>query len=156
MGDKMTPFTATPAFQGVDCAKNVQAQTSQLVPASLSDSAPWLYSALSQLHDLERVGQNMPGVGDLRLSEGASTTTRTLLSLIEVEVLPSPTLYPISGRGVGMRWNVGRREVEFTTFASGSTVVAKLENNQLVDDTELPQNPVAELNSYLKWLVSAR
>ncbi len=152
----MTPITATPAFQSVECAREVQAATSQLVPAALSDSAPWLYSALSQLHDLERTGRDVPGVGDLRLSDTASTTTRTLLSLIEVGTLPPPTLYPISGRGIGMRWNVGRREVEFTTFASGTTVVAKLENDQLVDDAELNENPVAELNSYLKWLVSAR
>jgi len=152
----MTPITAGAAFQSVEYAKQVQAATSELVPASLSDSAPWLYSALSQLHELERGGRNLPGVGDLRLSDAASSATRTLLSLIEVGTLPSPTLYPISGRGVGMRWNVGRREVEFTTFASGSTVMAKLENFQLVDDAELAGNPVVELNSYLKWLVGAR
>jgi hypothetical protein len=152
----MTPITACPAFRCVENAMHVQAATSELVPASLSDSAPWLYSALSQLHDLERRGRNVPGVGDLRLSDAAANATRTLLSLIEVETLPSPTLYPISGCGVGMRWKVGRREVEFTTFASGNTVMAKLENLQLVDDTELALSPVIELNSYLQWLVGAR
>jgi hypothetical protein len=152
----MTPITASAAFQNIESAMHVQAATSELVPSSLSGSAPWLYSALSQLHDLERQGRDIPGVGDLRLSDVASRATRTLLSLIEVGTLPAPTLYPISGCGVGMRWNVGRREVEFTTFASGNTVMAKLENYQLLDDAELAANPVVELNSYLQWLVGAR
>lgn len=152
----MTPITAGAAFQCVEYPKDIRAATSELVPTSLSDSAPWLYSALSQLHELERFGSDVRGVGDLRVSDNASTKTRTLLSLIEVDTLPPPTLCPISGGGVGMRWNVGRREVEFTTFASGSTVMAKLENSQLVDDSDLPGNQIADLNSYLKWLVGAR
>jgi hypothetical protein len=158
MGDKMTPITATPAFQNVECAYAVQASTSELVPASLSDTAPWLYSALSQLHDLQRSGRKIPGVGDLRIAEPASTQIRTILSLIEVNTLPIPTLSPISGGGIGMKWDVGNREVEFTIFASGNTVVARLEDAQLIDDCELAGNSQAQadLNRYLGWLVGAR
>jgi hypothetical protein len=113
---------------------------------------------LSQLHDLQRAGRNVPEVGDLHVAEKASTQTRTILSLIRVQTLPTPTLYPISGGGVGMKWNVGNREVEFTIFASGSTVVAELENAQLVDDCEFAQDSQAQtdLNGYLAWLVGAR
>jgi hypothetical protein len=154
----MTPITATPAFEQVICAQAIQTSTSELVPASLSDTAPWLYSALSQLHDLQRAGRSVSEVGDLRIAEPASTQIRTILSLIKVKTLPTPTLYPISGGGVGMKWNVGNREVEFTTFASGNTVVAELEDAQLVDDCEFEENFQAQvdLNSYLGWLVGAR
>jgi hypothetical protein len=154
----MTPITAAPAFQHVDSVHGLQASTSELVPASLSDTAPWLYSALSQLHDLERSGRDIPGVGDLRVAEPASGQTRTVLSLVEVDTLPIPTLYPISGGGIGMRWNVGNREVEFTTFGNGNTVMAMLENDQLVQDSEFNGNLNAhtDLNSYLRWLVGAR
>jgi hypothetical protein len=79
-----------------------------------------------------------------------------LLSFIEVRELPSPVLYPISGRAVGMRWNVGRREVEFTIFADGNTVMAKLEKSELVDDTELTGDMHAEVGQYLEWVVGAR
>ena len=151
----MTPITAGPVFQCVECPKDARAGTSELAPASLSDSAPWLYSALSQLHDLERAGRNVPAVGNLRISDNASTQMRTLLSLIEVGSLPPPTLFPISGGVVGMRWHVGRREVEFTTFAGGNTVMAKLENSQLVDDSDFASDR-PELNTYLNWLVGAR
>jgi len=154
----MTPITATPAFEQVLSVKAVQASTSELVPASLSDTAPWLYSALSQLHDLQRAGRDVPEVGDLRIAETASTQIRTILSLISVRTLPTPILYPISGGGVGMKWSVGNREVEFTTFASGNTIAAELENAQLVDDCEFAENSKAQtdLNSYLGWLVNAR
>jgi len=154
----MTPITSTPAFQNIDFVHAVPASTSELVPASLSDTAPWLYSALSQLHELQRSGRELPGVGDLRIAERASTQIRTILSLIEVNTLPTPTLSPISGGGIGMKWNVGNREVEFTTFASGNTVVAKLEDALLIDDCEFARNSHAQtdLNRYLGWLVGAR
>jgi hypothetical protein len=79
-----------------------------------------------------------------------------LLSLIEVRQLPPPVLYPISGRAIGMRWNVGRREVEFTVFDNGNTVMAKLERSELVDDTELTGDMHAEVGRYLEWVVGAR
>jgi hypothetical protein len=57
-----------------------------------------------------------------------------------------------------MKWDVGNREVEFTIFASGNTVVARLEDAQLIDDCELAGNSQAQadLNRYLGWLVGAR
>jgi len=151
----MTPLTATPAFQHVDSVHAVKAATSELVPASLSDTAPWLYSALSQLHDLQDSGRNLIGVGDLRISERASTQVRTILSLINIKTLPTPVLYPLSGSGIGLKWTVGSREVEFTIFASAKTVVAKLEKGQLLDDCEFSEGTDAQsdLNGYLGWLV---
>jgi hypothetical protein len=152
----MTPISASAVLQPVDCQVYIQAATSELVSASLSGSAPWLYSALSQLHELESSGRDLPGVGDLRISDAASGQMLSLLSLIKVRELPPPALYPISGRGVGMRWNVGRREVEFTIFADGNTVMAKLERSDLVDDTELTGDMHAEVGQYLEWVVGAR
>jgi len=108
------------------------------------------------LHELEISGRDLPGVGDLRISDAASGQMLSLLSLIKVRELPPPALYPISGRGVGMRWNVGRREVEFTIFADGNTVMAKLERSDLVDDTELTGDMHAEVGQYLEWVVGAR
>jgi hypothetical protein len=155
----MTPITADPAFQHVEASQALRVSTSVLVPASLSDTAPWLYSALSQLHHLQREGCAVPGVGDLRIAEPASIQIRSVLALIDANVtLPTPTLYPISGGGVGMKWDVGSREVEFTIFASGNAVVAKLDSDQVIDDSELTGNPhaCADLNDYLGWLVAAR
>lgn len=152
----MTPITASATLQPVDCPHPIHAATSELATASLSGSAPWLYSALSQLHEVENAGRNVPGVGDLRVSEVASTQMRRLLSMIEVRALPSPILYPISGRGLGMRWNAGRREVEFTIFADGNTVMAKLQRSELVDDAELTGDMHAEVGEYLEWVVGAR
>jgi hypothetical protein len=154
----MTPLTATPAFEHVELAPTIPTATSELVATALSDMAPWLYSALSQLHNIERHGQNLPGVGDLRIADPASTQMKVLLSHIAITDLPTPLLYPISGRGAGMKWNVGKREVEFTIFASGATVMAKLENDELLDDSELNADPnfCKAVNSYLAWLIGAR
>ncbi len=155
----MTPITAAPVFEHIDSARAIHASTCELVPASLSDTAPWLYSALSQLHELQRGGRDIPGVGDLRITDSASTQIRTVLSVIKVgETLPTPTLYPISGGAVGMKWNVGKREVEVTTFANGNTVVARIDGDQIIEDCELRDNYQArtELSTYLRWLVGER
>jgi hypothetical protein len=148
--------SASAPLQPVDCTNYIHAATSELVSASLTGSAPWLYSALSQLHELQNSGRDLPGVGDLRISDAASTQVLMLLSLIEVRELLPPVLYPISGQGIGMRWNVGRREVEFTVFSDGNTVMAKLEKSELVDDTELTGDMHAEVGQYLEWVVGAR
>jgi hypothetical protein len=150
------PISASAPLQPVDCQPHIHAATSELVSASLTGSAPWLYSALSQLHELQNSGRDLPGVGDLRISDAASTQILMLLSLIEVRELLPPVLYPISGQGIGMRWNVGRREVEFTVFADGNTVMAKLERSELVDDVELTGDMHAEVGQYLEWVVGAR
>jgi hypothetical protein len=150
------PISASAPLQPVDCQSYIHAATSELVSASLTGSAPWLYSALSQLHELQNSGRDLPGVGDLRISDAASTQILMLLSLIEVRDLLPPVLYPISGQGIGMRWNVGRREVEFTVFDNGNTVMAKLERSELVDDTELTGDMHAEVGRYLEWVVGAR
>ena len=152
----MTPISSSAALQPVECQPFPHAATCELVPASLSGSAPWLYSALSQLHELEGSGRNIAGVGDLRISEIASGQMRMILSLIETPAIAPPVLYPISGSGVGMRWSVGRREVEFTIFADGNKVMAKLENSDLVDDTELTGDMHGEVSQYLGWLIGAR
>ena len=155
----MTPITASSAFEHVNFAKAIHAATGELVPASLSDTAPWLYSALSQLHELQRTGEDIPGVGDLRIADAASMQIRAVLALIRAgETLPTPILFPISGGAVGMKWNVGRREVEVTTFANGNTVVAKVDGDQVIDDCELRGSDRAsdELGTYLRWLVAER
>ena len=151
----MTPISAT-ATQSMDCYPSFQNPPSELATASLSGSVPWLYSALSQLHELENSGRDLPGVGDLRISEAASGRILSILSSIKMRELLPPALYPISGRGVGMRWTVGRREVEFTIFDDGNTVMAKLEKSDLVDDTELVDDMHAEVGQYLEWVVGPR
>ncbi len=155
----MTPITAAPAFEHIDSGYAIHASTSELVHASLSEAAPWLYSALSQLHELQRAGRDLPGVGDLRITDAASTQIITVLAMIKVrDPLPTPTLYPISGGAVGMKWNLGSREVEVTTFANGNTVVAKIDGDQIIDDCELRGNYQAstEPSAYLGWLVAER
>jgi len=152
----MIAISSGPALQHVECLRQVHAATGELVPSSLSDTAPWLYSALSQLHELESSGQKVEGAGDTRVSDTASARLRMLLSLIDVGTLPPPVLYAVSGGGLGMRWDVGRREVEFTVFDSGNTVMAKLENSELVDDTDLAADIHVQVRNYLEWLGGAR
>jgi hypothetical protein len=152
----MIAISSGPALQHVECSRLPHAATGELVPASLSDTAPWLYSALSQLHELENSGQKIAGAGDTRVSNIASGRMRTILSVIDVGTLPAPVLYAVTGGGLGMRWDVGRREVEFTIFDNGNAVMAKLENSELVDDTDLADDIYPEVREYLEWLGGAR
>jgi hypothetical protein len=47
--------------------------------AVVFESAPWLMPTLRQLEQLEQMGQNVPGIGDFRLSQDTVRMVRVLL-----------------------------------------------------------------------------
>lgn len=80
------------------------------------ESTPWLLPTLRQLEELEESGQNLPGIGDFRLSHGTVTMVRILLSRIPIQNLPQPKLVPVSGGAVSLVWTLASGEVDFTVY----------------------------------------
>jgi hypothetical protein len=89
---------------------------SQLVPMVSFNQLPWLLAAVHQLSDLQAEGRDIPGLGDLRISEETSAIVRRLLSQIRYAGLATPKLSPMSGGGVGISWIVPDKEVSFKVF----------------------------------------
>ncbi len=109
----MTPVTASaPALTSAE-VPNFYTQAAQLEKMTLADSAPWLYSALAQLRDLEELGAVRAGLGDLRVADRTAMTARLLFSLINLADLPVPVVSPVSGGSVSVIWSMGPKEVKF-------------------------------------------
>lgn len=99
-------------------------------------NAPWRYSALAQLRNLQDAGQDLYGLGDLRISEETSAHARQLLAQIGISDLPVPDVAPISGGGVSSSWAVGNREVQLMIFPDGDVLFQKVEDVTILDGPE--------------------
>jgi hypothetical protein len=105
-------------------------------PVVQFESARWLPSLLSDLRALETSGQNIPGLGDLRVSRNTADHVRLLLTELSTATLPEPTLAPFSGGGVAVICNVGKRELTLTTYPDQGDFVflVKDENDEPLGD----------------------
>lgn len=94
----------------------VSASSPQLDPVRGFDSAPWLPSLLLQLNFFQSTGQNIPGVGDLRIAQATADRVRRFLSVVSVAPLPAPSLTPFSGGGLALTWQFAGRELSFSAY----------------------------------------
>lgn len=113
---------------------------------SASDAA-WKTAALSRISSLEQ-GKSAPGFGNLRPSEQAAAQIRLCVSEIALESLPLPTVVALTGNGIMLVWQSGRRKVEATAFADGEVVLEALENGENAEGI-----PTEKPEVLLKWLI---
>jgi hypothetical protein len=130
----MTPLTASaPALSSADVPK-FYTQAAQLEKMTLADSAPWLYSALAQLWELEQAGAILPGVGDFRIADRAAMTARLLFSLINVTDLPVPIVSPVSGGSLSIVWSMGSKEAKFACYPDGQALYFRCLDDEVLED----------------------
>lgn len=110
----MSAFAATATT--LASANRDAVRPSQLERVVGFEAARWLPTLLSDLRLLEREGENIPGVGDLRVSQATANHVRRLLTVISATPLPEPVLAPFSGGGVVLTCNLGDRELTFSAY----------------------------------------
>jgi len=68
--------------------------------------------------------------------------------------IPTPTVAPISGGGLAISWNVGRREVQLSFFPDGELVYLKSEGDTILnpEEDDVAPNQAHYVNG-LKWLL---
>jgi len=129
-------------------------QVCSLLEASPAIGAPWRYAALAGIRNLEEAGQRRPGQGDFRVAESTSSHARQILAGIDMAEIPTPTVAPISGGGLAISWNVGRREVQLSFFPDGELVYLKSEGDTILnpEEDDVAPNQAHYVNG-LKWLL---
>jgi hypothetical protein len=139
----MSPATPTNA--------TVEIRAPQLSHVVSVFSAPWLPSVLEELRTLEKSGQNIPGVGDLTIAESTADHLRRLMTLGPVAQLPEPTLVPFSGGGLSLTWNLGQRELSFSTYPGHDDFVYMRtgDNDQVAADGILTLKQTRELGEQI-------
>jgi len=130
-------------------------QIAQLASVRASD-IPWLYSALTQVREIEESSANIPGLGDLRIAEATATRARMLLALIDVRELPTPLVSPVSGGGMSIQWAMGAKEVKYAFYPDGATMFFQVEDDEITDDGPLQMTEPDEVSEPLKWMLDAR
>ncbi len=148
--------TMTTAFSTdqVNMAKPA-AEVAQLASVRASDT-PWLYSALTQVREIERSGAQIPGLGDLRVAEATATRARMLLALIDFIELPTPVVSPVSGGGMSIEWAVGQKEVKYALYPDGKTMFYQVEDDEVTGDGPLRIAAPNEVSEPLKWMLDIR
>jgi hypothetical protein len=151
----MTPFGTDAALAERPQIRVQQYQTTQLEKAAMSDKAPWLYSALAQLREIETQGRLIPGLGDLRVQEPVAMRVRLLLSTIAVIDLPVPVVSPISGGGVSITWAMGDKEVKYACLPDGQTFYCTAIDDEIRTDGALNLADPVDTQVPLRWMAQA-
>src|SRR4051794_10000109 len=72
--------------------KSEPCNSPQLTDTVMYDSAPWMYSALMQIHDKEQSGDVLAGVGDFTVNPHIADVARTAVLNVSLSELPAPTV----------------------------------------------------------------
>jgi len=152
----MSPFAATATAARL-ASISERGRSSQLERVVEFESARWLPSILSDLRLLETSGQNILGVGDLRVSHATADRVRRLLSVISGTSLPQPTVAPFSGGGVALTCNIGERELTFTAYPADDDFVfiRTDDNGNSADDGIIKLDQVKELSDVIASFLAA-
>jgi hypothetical protein len=148
----MTPLTASaPALSSAEVPK-LHTQAAQLEKMTLADSAPWLYSALAQLRELEQTGAILAGVGDFRIADRAAMTARLLFSLIDVTDLPVPVISPVSGGSLSVVWSMGSREAKFSCYPDGQALYFRCLDDEVLEDGTVDFAKADSTRAAVAWM----
>src|SRR5436309_3267378 len=83
-----------------------------------------------------------------------SKAIRLLDALRDFE-LPTPEVCPVTGGGIGIAWQVQRRELELEILPDGSVqslMVERDAEDPTTTETRLPSNPTATIQRLANWL----
>jgi hypothetical protein len=96
-------------------------------------------------------GQDIPGIGDLRIAEPTANHIRRLLATIPAQHLPEPRLAPFSGGGLALILSAGNRELTFTTYPDHNDFVFMLtnENDESINEGILTLNQTERLSDII-------
>jgi hypothetical protein len=152
----MTPILASTSSIEVPILTRWTMATPQIATSANVSNSPWLYSALTQVRDIEHAGELIPGLGDLRIAEQTAKRARMLLSSIDIETLPAPVVSPVSGGGLSITWALGLREVKFSVEPDGETNYFKVESDAILDDGAIDLVAANSVTKQLHWMLNGQ
>lgn len=117
--------------------------------------APWKFTALIKLRELENTPTSQIQAEDLLISANATMFARTVLGAVQEENLPTPAVCQVTGGSVAMIWTVGLRQLEaiFGPDRFGSFVLS--DGDQIVGDGEMSTDDTESFSSALGQVVGA-
>jgi hypothetical protein len=126
---------------------------SVMISQAYHASAPWLFGALIQLHELSTLPTVIERDANITASKTTVMFARAALAKLPDLNLPTPTVCPISGGSVGIVWSVGSKQLEaiFDSDQVGTYVLSM--GDQIIGDGDIEPDSISQLESALKSLV---
>lgn len=152
----MIPILATSSLTGSPISFTWAEPTPRITTPANVSNLPWLYSALTQVRDIEADGELIPGLGDFRVAEQTAMRARMLLSSIEITSLPSPVVSPVSGGGLSISWSLGPKEVKLSFDPSGETLYFTISDDEILDDGAVDVKAQTPISEHLQWMLDRR
>ena len=152
----MTPMLATGSSIEVPTLSPWVETTPPIANTASVNISPWLYSALTQVRDIEESGELILGLGDLRIATQTAIRARKLLSSIEIKSLPAPAVSPVSGGGLSITWSLGLKEVKLSFDPGGETTYFKIEDDEISSDGSVDVMAPAPIAKQLQWMLDTR
>ncbi len=119
--------------------------------------ASWHYLAFSKIHEIENTGEEIAGVGDLRIQPATATYARRVLDSVQEqltsELLPIPGISPLSGGGIGILWSAGSKEVEAIIYPNTTTSFLATRGQEVQREDEFAGTQVASLSDALRQML---
>ncbi len=152
----MTFVAAQSALESPKDLTDLQYRSSSFADLTFPRQAHWIFSALAQLWNLEFNGENIAGLGDLRIPAPIGNRVRKLLFKIGgARALPSPRVRALSGGGVSINWGVGPREIKYTFWPEGVFTYEKESSGDIVDENEVHNDDAFDPAEPIRWLLNA-
>jgi hypothetical protein len=152
----MIPMLATNSLTDVPAFASWAEGMPQIANATSISNSPWLYSALTQVREIEWEGELIPGLGDLRIAVQTAMRARKLLSSVEMGGLAAPIVSPVSGGGLSIVWSFGMKEVKLSVEPGGAAVAFKIAEDEIIPDGATDVATPSALNEQLKWMLDPR
>lgn len=124
----------------------------------LADAGPWLVNTLRAITGLAGLGDNWDGYGSPPIRPAALESARRLVSAIEMEDLPTPSVGPVSGGGIGIVWRMSVRELQLEILPDGSAeflvaAVDPMTGNETTQEGRLSLPYTDQVRHLVGWLL---
>ena len=123
----------------------------------LSSEPSWHSDALQDIARLGRLQNNWDGYGSPPMEQAALRQAIVLLDAIRDYCLPAPEICPVSGGGIGIAWQLYKRELEIEILPDGSAeflMVEDEERERKTTEGRLPPNPTATMQRLANWIIN--
>lgn len=128
-----------------------------LTASEIRRPASWHYLAFSKIHEIEKTGEQVDGVGDLRIQPATAAYARKILDSIHEqlnsEMLPIPGVSPLSGGGIGILWMAGTKEVEAIIYPDTTTSFLASKGQEVQIEDEFQGVQVDSLSDALRQML---
>jgi len=151
----MTLMLATNSLTEVPTFASWAQEMPQIASAASANNSHWLYSALTQVREIEQEGELIPGLGDLRIAVQTAMRARILLASIEISSLPAPIVSPVSGGGLSIVWSLGLKEVKISLEPGGETAIFRIEDDEILGDETVDIMARSPIARQLRWMLDS-